>query len=223
MCGRFSLTANNDELNQRFGTSVLQNLVPRWNVAPAQSSLILRPRGLELVAEMAEFGRPSGPQNKRLINARSETVHEKPTFKDRFESARCLVVASGWFEWSAPRKPWHIQLLDGRVMAMAGLYFADTKGKAAQFVILTTPADGSLHDLHHRCPLVLPATNWSNWLSGSMAQAANCLVPASASYFNAYRVSPDVGNIKNDNASLVAPYNEDAEKKISSGQPDLFS
>jgi putative SOS response-associated peptidase YedK len=107
-------------------------------------------------------------------------------------------------------------------MAMAGLYFADTKGKAAQFVILTTPADGSLHDLHHRCPLVLPATNWSNWLSGSMAQAANCLVPASASYFNAYRVSPDVGNIKNDNASLVAPYNEDAEKKISSGQPDLF-
>jgi putative SOS response-associated peptidase YedK len=49
-------------------------------------------------------------------------------------------------------------------MAMAGLYFADTKGKAAQFVILTTPADGSLHDLHHRCPLVLPATNWSNWL-----------------------------------------------------------
>ncbi len=222
MCGRFSLTANNDELNQRFGTSVIQNLFPRWNIAPAQTSLILRPSGLELVAEMAEFGRPSGPYNKRLINARSETVHEKPTFKERFRSARCLVMASGWFEWSAPRKPWHIQLLDGRVMAMAGLYFADTKGRAEHFVILTTPADGSLNQLHHRCPLVLPATNWSDWLNGSVAQASDCLVPASASYFYAYPVSPDVGCIKNDNANLVAPYNVGEEKETLLGQADLF-
>ncbi len=91
----FSLTANNDELNQRFGISVLQNLVPRWNIAPSQSSLILRPRaGLELVADMAEFGKPAGPQGKRLINARAETVREKPTFRDAFIS-----TLSGGCQW----------------------------------------------------------------------------------------------------------------------------
>ena len=221
MCGRFSLTANNDELNQRFGISVLQNLVPRWNIAPSQSSLIVRQRGLELCADMAEFGKPAGPQGKRLINARAETVREKPTFRDAFIHARCLVVASGWFEWSAPRQPWHVQLLDGRVMAMAGLYFAAGKGQAAQFVILTTAADGTLHDVHHRCPLVLPVSKWSVWLNGNSADAESCLMPAAASYFNAYRVSPDVGNIKNDNASLVAPFAESALPPPK-GQADLF-
>jgi putative SOS response-associated peptidase YedK len=220
MCGRFSLTANNDELHQRFGFSVLQNLVPRWNIAPSQSSLVLRQRGLELGAEMAEFGKPAGPQHKRLINARSETVTQKPTFKEAFIYRRCLVVASGWFEWSAPRQPWHIQLRDGRVMAMAGLYFDAPKGQSAQFVILTTDADGSLQDVHHRCPLVLPASHWSVWLSGNAEQAKNCLVPPSSRFFNAYRVHPDVGNIKNDNAALVAPYS--GTEQASQPQADLF-
>ena len=106
-------------------------------------------------------------------------------------------------------------------MAMAGLYFSAGKGQAAQFVILTTAADGALHEVHHRCPLVLPASQWSVWLSGNSTDAASCLVPAAASYFNAYRVSPDVGNIKNDNASLVAPFAENPNLPAT-GQADLF-
>ena len=105
-------------------------------------------------------------------------------------------------------------------MAMAGLCFDTPKGQSAQFVIMTTDADGSLQDLHHRCPLVLPASHWSVWLTGNAEQAKSCLVPPSAHYFNAYRVHPDVGNIKNDNAGLVAPYSE--AKPASPPQADLF-
>jgi len=222
MCGRFSLTANNNELNQRFGIAVLQNLAPRWNIAPSQSTLILRARGLETTAEMAAFGRPSGAAGKRLINARAESVQEKPTFRDVFVHSRCLVLASGWFEWAAPQRPYHVQLLDGRVMAMAGLYFPGHSTEQGHFVIVTTAADGSLKDIHHRCPLVLPSARWTAWLRGPVDAASSCLVPASASFFNSYRVSPDVGNVRNDNAGLVAPFTEPASAQAT-GQRDLFS
>ncbi len=222
MCGRFSLTANNDELRARFGVSVLHNLSPRWTLAPAQSSLVIRAQGLALSTEMAEFGRPSGPDEKRLINARSETVRQKPTFRELFVESRCIVVASGWFEWAKPGKPYHVQLNDGRVMAMAGLYFSGQAKQQGQFVIMTTQADGRLREIHHRCPLILPQSRWMDWLNGTPDQAESCLKPASERYFNAYPVSPEVGNVKNDNAQLVAPYSE-PEQHENIGQRDLFS
>ena len=237
MCGRFSLTATNDELNQRFGLVLAQNLRPRWNVAPSQNSLILKSDGLAMTAYMAQFGFSSLKTGKRLINARSETIAEKPSFAPLLAGQRCLVIASGWFEWSAPKVPWHIQLADGRVMAMAGLYRADKKGTPSEFVIATTAADGRLSALHHRCPAVLPASQWSSWLHGDIPQAVKCLTPPQAEFFNSYRVHPEVGAVASDHAGLVAPYEDHpsqphAAPSHSAGtetapddnsQPDLFS
>ena len=206
MCGRFTLTTTADELQQRFGVRVLQNIAPRWNIAPSQSSLVLRQSSLKVSASFAEFGLCVGQNGKRLINARAETVSEKPIFRDAFSISRCLVPSSGWYEWAGKGRPFHIQLADARVMAFAGLYFkSGSPSQAGQFVILTTAAEAELAKVHHRSPLVLPVSNWQSWLSGAEVEAEACLVPPLARYFNIYPVASAVGDISKDNASLVAP------------------
>ena len=206
MCGRFTLTTTADELDKRFGVRVLQNITPRWNIAPSQPSLVFRQSCLEVSASFAEFGLRVGKNGKRLINARAETVSKKPIFRDAFSVSRCLVPSSGWYEWAGKGRPFHVQLTDARVMAFAGLYFkSDSLSQASQFVILTTAAEAELAKVHHRSPLVLPSSNWQSWLSGTEVEAEACLVPPLAHYFNIYPVAPVVGDIHQDNASLVAP------------------
>ena len=99
---------------RKFGVTILQNLRPRWNLAPSQQALVISRNGLQNEAMMAQWGMPpASAKHSFLINARSETVQDKPTFREAFHHRRCLVVASGWYEWSAPKTPWHIQLDDG--------------------------------------------------------------------------------------------------------------
>ena len=224
MCGRFTLTTTADELHERFGVCVPQNVPPRWNIAPSQPSIIFRQSGLEISTSFAEFGLLMGQNGKRIINARAETVSEKPTFRDAFSVSRCLVPASGWYEWAGKGRPFHVQLTDARVMAFAGLYFkSDSPSQAGQFVILTTAAQAELAKVHHRSPLVLPASNWQSWLSGRVVEAEVCLVPPLARYFNIYPVASAVGDISQDNASLVAPFIHEDTSFSAELQGDLFA
>ena len=218
MCGRFTVTATPHELLNRFGVAINSNLAPRWNVAPSQLSPIIVSSGMTNDMEMARFGLDGVVQNKSLINARCETITQKPTFTNAFETQRCLIVASGWYEWQAKGKPYHIQLNDGRVMAFAGLYFQKTNGR--HFVIVTSEATGDLAKIHHRTPHVLPARDWQAWLQGSSDTAQSLLTPIDSRHFNAYRVSPDVGNVRHDHAGLTAPF-QPAED--TPAQADLFS
>ena len=167
---------------------------------------------------MAYFGLEGIVAHKSLINARSETVTQKPTFASAFATSRCLIVASGWYEWQEKGKPYHIQLADGRVMAFAGLRF--TKAGQSRFVIVTAAATGVLADIHHRTPLVLASKDWQCWLNGSQDEAETLLTPIESQHFNAYQVSPDVGNVRYDHAGLTAPY---TPPKIIPDQADLFS
>ena len=211
MCGRYTLTSTNETLMQRFGVALKEGLTPRYNIAPGQQSVILAAQP-QRQARLARFGM-DGPHGKMLINARSETVADKPTFRDAFAASRCLIPASGWFEWqekqsqekqSRSKEPWYICLTDQRVMGLAGLLFADRQC-GTQFVIITTAADGQLADLHHRTPLVLPASGWSDWLSGSVSAASRLLVSPPARYFKAWPVSRAVGKVANDHAGLIEP------------------
>ena len=232
MCGRFTSTASPEELMQKFGVTILQNLRPRWNVAPSQQALVILRHGLQNEAVTAQWGvPPASAKYSFLINARAETVQEKPTFRDAFKYRRCLVVASGWYEWSAPKTPWHVQLSDGGVMGFAGLLLR--QGISDRFVIMTSAADGALASVHHRQPLVLPKAAWSGWLAGDATQARALCVSAPASAFNWYRVSPDVGRVSEDHPGLVTPLDdaaiasEAADKRSSLGrnggaQGDLF-
>lgn len=218
MCGRFTVTATADELLNRFGVVINSNLKPRWNVAPSQKSPIISTNGFARDCHMSHFGLEGVIAHKTLINARSETITEKPTFQRAFETSRCLVIASGWYEWKGKKNPYHIQLTDGRVMAFAGLRFQNSG--QSHFVIVTSAATGALADIHHRTPHVLPATQWEAWLSGSVEDAQQTFQPVSADYFNAYPVSPEVGNVKSDHAGLTEPYQAPPEPP--KAQADLF-
>ena len=221
MCGRFTSTATPEELLRRFGVIITKNLRPRWNVAPSQSANVIIRDGLHAAAISAEWRlRPAGGNKTMLINARMETAKEKPTFSGAFLHSRCIVVASGWYEWSAPKTPWHIQLCDGGVMAMAGLLFRC--GAQSRFVIMTSAADRKLAKIHNRQPLVLGAGDEEDWLGGSADQAAALCKITPASCFNWYRVSPEVGKVTVDHAELVTPLEIDALLTKRSNQGDLF-
>ena len=194
---------------RRFGVTFLDNLQPRWNVAPSQRALVVTRTGLQPEAAMVAWGLPpAGEGRSFLINARMETAAQKPTFRDAFASRRCLVVASGWYEWSAPKQPWHVQLADGGVMGMGGLLLR--RGNEDRFVIMTSAANGELTAIHHRQPLVLPPDSWDRWLAGSQQDAAELCVAAPVASFNWYRVGPAVGRVAEDHPELVTPLDDAA-------------
>jgi putative SOS response-associated peptidase YedK len=222
MCGRFTSTASPEELMRKFGVTILQNLRPKWNVAPSQQALVIARHGLQNEAVMAQWGLPpASAKHSFLINARAETVTEKPTFRDAFHHRRCLVVASGWYEWSAPKTPWHIQLCDGGVMAFGGLLFGPPGQQ--HFVIMTTRADAGLGDIHLRAPLVLAANDFDAWVGSDVSAAAALLRPAPATWFNWYRVGADVGKVSQDHPALVTPLTEEALRPQAAPQGDLFA
>ena len=194
---------------RRFGVTVLDNLQPRWNVAPSQRALVVTRTGLQPEAAMVAWGLPpAGEGRSFLINARMETAAQKPIFRDAFATRRCLVVASGWYEWSAPKRPWHVQLADGGVMGMGGLLLR--RGNEDRFVIMTSVANGELTAIHHRQPLVLPPDSWDRWLAGSQQDAAELCVAAPVVSFNWYRVGPAVGRVAEDHPELVTPLDDAA-------------
>ena len=194
---------------RRFGVTFLDNLQPRWNVAPSQRALVVTRTGLQPEAAMVAWGLPpAGEGRSFLINARMETAAQKPTFRDAFATRRCLVVASGWYEWSAPKRPWHVQLADGGVMGMGGLLLR--RGNEDRFVIMTSAANGELTAIHQRQPLVLPPDSWDRWLAGSQQDAAELCVAAPVASFNWYRVGPAVGRVAEDHPELVTPLDDAA-------------
>ena len=222
MCGRFTSTASPEELMRKFGVTILQNLRPRWNVAPSQQALVITRNGLQNEAVMAQWGLPpASAKQSFLINARAETVQEKPTFRDAFHHRRCMVVASGWYEWSAPKTPWHLQLFDGGVMAFAGLRYGQKDQQ--RFVIMTTNADAGLADIHHRAPLVLAPDSYDAWIGGNATTAASLLRPAPANWFNWYRVGPEVGKVAHDHPALATPLTDDELRVPFAPQGDLFA
>ena len=194
---------------RRFGVTVLDNLQPRWNVAPSQKALVVTRARLQPEATLVAWGLPPADEGRSfLINARMETAAQKPTFRDAFATRRCLVVASGWYEWSAPKRPWHVQLADGGVMGMGGLLLR--RGNEDRFVIMTSAANGELTAIHHRQPLVLPPDSWDRWLAGSQQDAAELCVAAPVASFNWYRVGPAVGRVAEDHPELVTPLDDAA-------------
>ena len=222
MCGRFTSTANPEELMRRFRVTITQNLCPRWNVAPNQKASVIARDGMHTKAIAAAWGvQPAGNNKVMLINARMETVREKRTFSHAFLHSRCIVVASGWYEWSGPKTPWYIQLCDGGVVALAGLLFRH--GAQSRFVILTSAADQKLEKIHHRQPLVLGAGDEKDWLNGTADKAAALCKIAPASWFNWYRVSPDVGKIGVDHPDLITPLKGDEFLAAKANQGDLFN
>jgi putative SOS response-associated peptidase YedK len=196
MCGRYALFALPPELiREILGFVPIDEhglVLPRWNIAPTQQAPVFReaPQGRSLGA--LRWGLvPSWADDLRFgarcINARAETLAAKPAFRAAFRTRRCLVPATGFYEWTrdAERKqPYVFRTRDGPVFLMAGLWdtwiAADTGEVVESFTIVTTAANDVVRPVHDRMPVILPRANWSSWLdpgNRDVSALAKLLVP----------------------------------------------
>ncbi|WP_300680331.1 SOS response-associated peptidase [Nocardioides sp.] len=231
MCGRYASSKSAADLALEFEASeigVAAGLPPSYNVAPTDEVYIVaqRPAREERPAQRqlrtARWGLvPSWAKERsigaRMINARLETVADKPAFRKAFATRRCLVPADGYFEWyrseSGTKQPFFIHPRDGRSLAMAGLYEFWRDPAAApdtplmwSCTIITTSATDDLGRLHDRMPLVVEPEDWEDWLGPEPAHP-EALVPAADQHsgLEAWPVSTAVGNVRNNTPELIVP------------------
>ncbi len=232
MCGRYTLTTPLEGLRAVFLFEESFNLAARYNIAPTQEVPAVRrgPEDGERHLALLRWGLiPSWAKEasigSRMINARAESVAEKPAYRTAFRRRRCLIPADGFYEWQArpsgPKQPYLIAPAAGGPFAFAGLWESWTdkaEDKTVEsFTILTTVANRRLADIHHRMPVILAPADHDAWLdpaSGADALLA-LLRPAPDQDFVATPVSTRVNAVRNDDPSLIepAPTEEDPAAK----------
>jgi putative SOS response-associated peptidase YedK len=262
MCGRYAASRRPEDMVEEFELAATPEdaLPARYNVAPTDP--------VYAVVERAPHGEPDGAPvrslrtvrwglvpswakdpsiGSRLINARMETVADKPAFKKAFAKRRCLLPADGYYEWyareGAPKgtrkQPYFIRPRDGGVLAMAGLYeLWRDESKADDdpdrwlwtATVLTTSAPDELGRIHDRMPLLVERESYGAWLDPARDDAddpRDLLVPAAPGLLTAFPVSSDVSNVRNDGPHLVEPVHlEDEPEPVGSDhspdEPRLF-
>jgi putative SOS response-associated peptidase YedK len=185
MCGRFTLRAPASVVAAQFGLFETPPLTPRFNIAPTQPVAVVRlaPEAAEPERELAwlRWGLIPGwakdpAMGSRLINARAETVAQKPAYRAAFRSRRCLVVADGFYEWQRTdgrKQPYFIRLRDDRPFAFAGLWesWQDPDGSPIEScAILTTEPNELLEPIHNRMPVILAPKDYQRWLDPAIRQ-----------------------------------------------------
>ena len=219
MCGRYTLTSPED-LAARFGLGALTetHLEPRFNIAPTQGVpvIVAGAAGPSLTTMRWGFQpawmRTDG-QRPPPINARSETLLERPTFRGSVGNGRCLIPADGFYEWKAvpgrkTKQPIYIRLTGGELFAFAGLYARGPGEVGETCVIVTTAANAVLASIHERMPVVLSREAEQRWLDPELmdAQAAlSYLQPVTPERFETYAVSSRVSSARNEGPALIEP------------------
>ena len=219
MCGRYSLTTPVEAVGRLFEVAERPNLPPRYNIAPSQEAPVVRAdaAGGRVLAPMRWGLIPSWAKEAkigyRMINARAETVAEKPAFRSAFRHRRCLVPADGFYEWrklGATKQPYRITRADGVPFAFAGLWErwrAPDGAVIDSFTIITTVANDLLRPIHDRMPVILDPADFGPWLE---AGGVERLVPYTDAKLEAVPVSTRVNSPKHDDPACIAPLDGDA-------------
>ena len=217
MCGRFTLTASGEELAEAFGLDEPPALAPRYNIAPTQPVAVVRvdPAGERRTWSLLRWGllpRETAEPRRPLINARAETAWVTPAFKDAFARRRCLVPASGFYEWSGAgkkRQPWYFRLATGGPFAFAGLWEPPFDPvDPATVTLLTTEPNDLARKVHDRMPVILPPDAYARWLdpgAGTHAVLRPLLVPFPAGAMSVHPVATVVNDPRHDEPSCVTP------------------
>lgn len=241
MCGRYASTRRPEDLVEEFEIAeemIEAPLEPDYNVAPTKEvyAVLGRPPRKddpEVVRQLRVLTWGLVPSwakdpsiGSRMINARMETVAEKPAYRKAFAQRRCLLPADGYFEWYPTsrtgkngkplKQPFFIRPQDGGVLAMAGLYElwrdrdkADDDPARWRWTctVITTEAEDSLGQIHDRMPLMVEPERWSSWLDPTTPADGllDLLTPAAPGRLEAYAVAPLVNNVRNNGAELVEP------------------
>ncbi|MBF0481035.1 MAG: SOS response-associated peptidase [Desulfovibrionaceae bacterium] len=220
MCGRFALGIPRKRLKERFELGEIPEAPPRYNIAPGQlveavvqteGGRALKPLKWGLVPHWAKDPKIG----YKMINARAETVAEKPSFKAAMRYRRCLVPAQGFYEWSHPAdgkgQPWFITSRTEEVLAMAGLW-EQYESRAGEIIVsvavITCQANALVAPLHDRMPVLVEPQDDARWLDPKMTDPArlqDILAPRNWQEVRAYRIGMEVNSVKNEGSGLVEP------------------
>ena len=223
MCGRFTLTVDPAELQDAFGDYIFPDqFAPRFNIAPSQPVLAI-PNNGKNTADFFMWGLiPSWSKDpsiaNKLINARGETIAEKPSFRGGFKYKRCLILTDGFYEWKAAqgektKTPYYIHMKDRKPFAFAGLWDewqSPDGGVLRTCTIITTEPNELMSTLHNRMPVILDPADYSQWLDPAPhAKHPESLLPLIRSFpadrMSAYPVSTMVNSPGNDRAECILP------------------
>lgn len=218
MCGRFNQTASGEEVAEAFALEEREALAPRYNICPTQKAAVVRldpdtgRRGLVQLTwglvPRTVLGRERGH-----INARGESAWERPTFAEAFAERRCLVPATGFYEWQKldekKRQPWLLRLAAPGPFAFAGLWepAASLPGAMPTFTILTTEPNDLARRVHDRMPVILEPRDYALWLDPDRVpgELRPLLRPFPAPAMTAYAISTRVNSPANDDPACLEP------------------
>jgi len=207
MCGRYTLGVSPARIAELFDLAEEPVLRPRYNIAPTQDAPVVLATAAGRRLELRRFGLvpfwAKDPKlGSRLINARAESVEEKPAFRTAFRRHRCLVPADGFYEWQPigrRKQPFYVRRADAQLFAMAGVcdtWHARQPDAIASFAILTTEADALLRPIHDRMPVILDPGSWPVWLdpAADTGRLRGLLARPEPPGFEAYPVDVLVNN-----------------------------
>ena len=230
MCGRFALSAMLTDIAEEFSTKAEpeRTLPVDWNIKPTQEISIVRNQSngnreiniasWGMIAPWSKTNSDAQKSQSMAINARSESVHEKPTFRRAFKSQRCLVPASGYYEWATSlgqyktKQPFYISRDDQKLIPFAGIFdrWQSPDGEVRESVaIITRDAVGELANIHNRMPVCMPQDRWDMWLDPQVREIdqlrALMEFPNPTAHLRFWPVQNLVNSIRNNGAELVAP------------------
>lgn len=219
MCGRYSITTPPEAMTRLFGLSgPTMNFPARYNIAPTQPVPAVVHKGSAREMALFRWGLiPSWAKDgaKPMINARGESVADKPSFRSAFKRRRCLMPADGFYEWhrpdTGPKTPYNIHLKEGGPFAMAAIWetwMASDGSEVDTCAIITTAANKTLEPIHHRMPVILAPGDWAAWLETPETEARDLLPllrPAPDDLLVADQISTRVNRVANDGPELLEP------------------
>ena len=214
MCGRFRLSRTDKQIAEHFDIAEEIEWSPRYNIAPAQPVAVVRQNPERPVRQFSvirwgliPFWATDANIGYKMINARAETVAEKPAYREPFKSRRCLIPADGFYEWKKEGKakqPFHFGMVDDSIFAFAGMWdrWKNPLGEVIDTCsILTTTPNALLADIHDRMPVILPVENYDLWLDPGFKitdDLRELLRPYEPSLMKRHPVSTRVNLVKND-------------------------
>jgi len=218
VCGRYAFFSPAESVRKLFDVEVPLEIAPRYNIAPTQYVPVVRQGGEHgrqlamLYWGLVPFWAKDKAVGNRMINARAESLAEKPSFRNALRKRRCLVLADGYYEWRSQggaRQPYFIHRRDGQPFAMAGLWERwEKEGEVLEScTIVTTEANAFMRPLHHRMPVILPVDAQATWLAVNMAldsELTGLLQPPPDDMLSAHPVSTRVNNPRNEGPDLLA-------------------
>ncbi|MEO8487977.1 MAG: SOS response-associated peptidase, partial [Betaproteobacteria bacterium] len=220
MCGRYELHAQPAAIALAFGLPAPPELAPRYNIAPMQQVPIVRinahgARELALVRWGLVPRWSKDPAiGAKMINARGETVRDKPAFRTAYRRHRCLLPASGFYEWQAresgtgAKQPMHIAMLDGAPFALAGIaerWLSPDGEPLDTCAIVTTGANALLAAVHERMPVIVAPADYARWLDPTIPDPADLMAPYDGDAMRYAPVSTRVNSVRHDDATLIDP------------------